>query len=113
MQSISTPVGNTMYHGSISRGGNQLGQPIQEAAPVNQLPDPSADFPSHKAVSSRDIKPDTALLSKLHHFAPSEDKARLDLITKDIGYQEKFDRLIEGKLKSYSYLLLDTCNTLY
>ena len=113
MQSISTPVGNTMNHGSISREGNQFGQSIQEAAPVNQLPDSSAEFSSHQTVSSRDIKPDTALLSKLHHFAPGEDKARLDLITKDIGYQEKFDRLMEGKLKSYSYLLSDTCNTLY
>ena len=113
MQSISTPVGNTMYHESISRGGNQFGQPIQQASPGNQLPASSADFFSHQAVSSRDIKPDTALLSKLHHFAPSEDKARLDLITKDIGYQEKFDRLMEKKFKSEDYLLSDSCNTLY
>ena len=113
MQSINTPVSITMNSNSVSRGGNLFGQSIQQAAPVNQLPDSGADFSSHQAVFSRDIKPDTALLSKLHHFAPVEDKARLDMIAKDIGYQKKFDHLMKEKFKSEDYLLSDSCNTLY
>ena len=113
MKPIIAPVGNTINTGTASRGGNQLGQPIREAASAKQLPDSRADFSSHQAVSSRNIKPDTALLSRLHHFAPIEDKARLDLIAKDIGYQKKFDRLMKEKFKSEGYLLSDSCNTLY
>ena len=113
MDSISNPVSITMNSDSVSRGGNQFGQSIQQAAPVNQLPDYGADFSSHQAVFSRDIKPDTALLSELHHFVFPEDKGRLDLVVKDISHQKILDSLIAEEFKLPRYLSPDSCNTLY